>query len=130
MVDEGSAQSPNDCARRFPCRSLRRLALTSGPHFCVAGTMRCLPPKYSRFFPAPASLIEDNSNEAALALISSLDANDPSSFATEFPSVPARRLQTVMTVVAVARGPETVDSSPAFPPVPIHHRLILTGATY
>ena len=38
---------------------------------------------------APASLLEDSRNEAALALICSLDANDPAPFAAEFPFVPA-----------------------------------------
>ena len=48
------------------------------------------------FLSAPASLLEDSRHEAALVLIGSVDANDPSSLATEFPFVPSRRMPTVM----------------------------------
>ena len=48
------------------------------------------------FLSAPTSLLEDSRHQAALALIGSLDANDPSSFATEFPIVPSRRMPTVI----------------------------------
>ena len=48
------------------------------------------------FLSVPVSLLEDSRNEAALALISSLDANDSSTFATVFPFVPSRRMQTVI----------------------------------
>ena len=58
---------------------------------CVA-SLQNLPDFHS----APASLVEDSRHEAALALIGSLDANDPSSFASEFPFVPSRRLPTVI----------------------------------
>ena len=53
-------------------------------------------PNLPDFLSAPTSLPEDSRHEAALALIGSLDANDPSPFATEFPFVPSRRMPTVI----------------------------------
>ena len=105
MVGEGSSQFPDDwCPIASPVAPLNASGLdytttrladwptAVAPVFkllaqCVASLQN-----HPDFLSAPASLLEDSSHEVALALISSLNANDPSSFATEFPFVPSRRL--------------------------------------
>ena len=111
MVDEGSVQSPDDwhpiaspvaplLSSRLDDAAARSADLPSAAApisvfvllaQCVA-SLQNLPD----FLSAPTSLLEDSRHEAALALIGSLDANDPSSFATEFPFVPSRRMPTVI----------------------------------
>ena len=65
---------------------------------CVA-SLQNLP----NFPSAPGALLEDSRHEAALALICSLDANNPSLFATEFPFVPSCRRCRMPTVIAAAK---------------------------